>query len=160
MLKNLYNHVILKHSDGETKVVGQKAREDLFLYKSSNLCTDASDRLWVGVACGMLCDSWGKTLLVFEDDEWKINNPEIENGKETNQEIGFMFLDKKNRLWVVTNWIEKSSLVGNSFYVWGNNSWSQYKDVDSNDTIWDFAFDKNNDLWFSTQKKGVFKVTF
>lgn len=148
--------IVLKYKDGEAKVLGQSSSEGLFRFKISCIHTDASNQVWVGLR---RIPGTSNLLAVFNDD-WVLENPEMEIESIENSEVVFMFNDNAGRLWVVINIISKSSVSGNICFVRDGNSWSRFDGIETDDLIWDYAFDKSDNLWFSTYKKGIFKVDF
>lgn len=146
---------VLKYSDGNEKVVGEETWKDNFLLDRRGLLTDDNNRLWVSVASS---DSSKMSLAVFEEEKWEAKNPPIGNEEEIHS-LETMFLDKKGRLWVQNNIIVDIKIVGNALFVLQNETWFQYEDI-INDHIYDYAFDRNDNLWLTTYKKGIIKVDF
>jgi len=146
---------VLKYSEGQAQVVGEESWTDHFILERRGLLTDDNNRLWVS-AVGS--NSLKISLAVFEDGEWKANNPPIDKEEEIHS-LETMFLDKKGRLWVQNNKILNNKIEGNALFVLDHESWSQYEHI-TDDHIYDYAFDKNDNLWLSTYEKGIIKIDF
>jgi ligand-binding sensor domain-containing protein len=148
-------NTILKYSNGIVQVVGQESWIHHFIIQRRGLLSDDKNRLWVSAAGS---DSLKISLAVFENGEWKANNPPFINENERHS-LETMFLDKKGRLWVQNSIISNHKIEGNALFVLENEAWFLYEDI-TNDHIYDYAFDRNDNLWLTTYKKGIIKLDF
>jgi hypothetical protein len=55
--------------------------------------------------------------------------------------------------------ILNNKIEGNALFVFDNETWSLYEHI-TDDDIYDYAFDKNDNLWLTTYKKGIIKIDF